>query len=505
MRGLLSCLILAIGTSAAADSYTVTLDPSLQQGTAPGRLLLFFITEQGRRWDSRQPAEGPFFQSPQPIASIAVGALAPGESVTIKDPNASFPGSLAELDGVIRVQAVLDLDTTERSHLEGPGNFLSEVVKTTVLADGEDHVKLTLSRRVEPRKQPAPVEGIEWVVHGSDELSAFYGRHVDHLAAVVLPRGYSDPANADRRWPTIYVIPGFGGRCYEASWFAHRLRQSSAPQAVWVFLDPESPLGHHGFVDSSNHGARATALIDELIPELEKRFRIDSRSAARILTGHSSGAWSALWLQLNHPEVFGACWASAPDPIDFRAFQCSNLYEDQNLFRSIDGTPQPSMRRRGDDGDEVVTMTVEQECLMEHAMAPQGRSGQQWDAWEAMFSPHDVAAGAPRPMFDAQTGSIDAEVVEHWSAYDIGRLVTGDWDRYGPVLMQRVRLACGTADSFYLDRAVELFKADAEALAGKWEGPGYIMLVDGATHGSVVHRMRRRWDQEMGDYLKGLP
>ena len=111
-------------------------------------------------------------------------------------------------------------------------------------------------------------------------------------------------------------------------------------------------------------------------------------------------------------------------------------------------------------------MTVRQECLMEHAIDPSGGSGGQWDAWEAMFSPRDPATGRPRPMFDARSGAIDRAVVEAWSRFDIARLVTGDWERFGPILRGRVRLACGAQDSFYLNRAVERLREKAAQLPG---------------------------------------
>ena len=101
--------------------------------------------------------------------------------------------------------------------------------------------------------------------------------------------------------------------------------------AVHIVVDPESPLGHHGFVDSPNHGPRGTAFVTELIPHLEKTFSLRRRPAARIVTGHSSGAWSSLWLVLRWPGRFGACWASSPDPLDFSAFQLTDLYREKSV------------------------------------------------------------------------------------------------------------------------------------------------------------------------------
>jgi Putative esterase len=246
--------------------------------------------------------------------------------------------------------------------------------------------------------------------------------------------------------------------------------------------------------------------VRELIPHLEERFRLIPRPEARLLTGHSSGGWSSLWLQLRWPEVFGGAWSSAPDPIDFRAFQRTDLYLDGSLYKDEGGEPTPSYRSVvGPGGETEVLMTAAEECGMEYAMHPLGGSGQQWDTWEAMFSPRDEATGFPVPMFDARTGAIDRELVEtHWSRWDIARLVAADWERYGPILQQRVRLACGTLDSFYLERAVAGVKELVEARAeedGGWQGEGFIRLVEGATHFDLLDQLYPLWDETMREHL----
>ncbi|MHC4415909.1 MAG: alpha/beta hydrolase [Planctomycetota bacterium] len=505
----LAGLVLALNGPLSADTYVVRLDPSVAGPVAPdetvrGRLILFFVTQTSGRWQWVDPIRGPFWHRPQPIASIEVGALPPGGSVTIDGRAVAFPDSLDTLDGPIRVQALLDVDDTERSHLAGPGNLYSDVVGVELSADTDETVALTLVHRVEP---PAPVsdrDNLKWIEVESKLLSASYGRAVHHRAGVALPAGYlrSDPRR--ERWPVVYVIPGFGGRHQGAARYARMLeRGRGIPQAVYVVLDPESPLGHHGFVDSPNHGPRGTALVRELIPHLESEFRLAPNPEGRIVTGHSSGGWTALWLQLRWPEIFGGCWASAPDPVDFSAFQMSNLYEDASLYVDAAGNPVPSLREASDaGGPPAVRMTVRQEALMEYVMHPRGGSGQQWDAWEAMFSPADPDTGYPRPMFDPLGGAIDREVVEHWSRFDITRLVTEDWERYGPLVTGRVRLACGENDSFYLERAVARFKTMVEKLAGEDDGPGYIWLVPGATHGSIQRHTRERWNREMIEHLR---
>lgn len=502
-------LTLLLCAGVRADTIRVTLEEGLVAGAVSGRLVVFFVTEGGERWREVDPAEGPFFRSPQPIASAPVDGLRGGETVVIETAGmTTFPVDFASVEATgARVRAVLDRDGTSRSLTEAPGNLMSEIVEVDLRAGARDVIELRLTSVTAAPELPEETERLKWIEFRSEMLSEFYGRDVFHRAGVALTEDAAAAYGRHTRevFPAVYVVPGFGGDHRGAARQARRLEaDAGAVRAVHIVLDPESPLGHHGFMDSPNHGPRGRALVEEFIPELERRLHLAPMAEARIVTGHSSGGWSSLWLALEYPEVFGACWSSAPDPVDFEAFQVTNIYEEDSMYRH-EGGETPSYRRFV-DGEEVVAMTVREEGLMERALSPVGDSGQQWDAWEAMFGPRDGETGLPRAMFDGLTGEIDREVVAHWERHDIARLVTGDWERYGPVLVHNVRLVCGTRDSFYLNRAVALLKAKTDPLrasvAGHESAPGYILLVEGADHGTVRRAVAQRWNEEMRAHLE---
>jgi hypothetical protein len=509
------CLgLLAACASAPADTYRVHLDPAARAEPAMGRVILFFITATERPWPFTNPIDGPFFEKPQPIASIAVKDFKGGEVATLDGSSLAWPESLDRLEGKVRVQAMLDADDTERSHTEGPGNVYSDVVEVDVSALREDTIDLTLKNVVPPSAPRRDFTNLKWVTLRSELLSRFYGRDVFHRAGVALPKGYHIPQYPRQQWPTFYVIPGFGGRDDGAVDYAQMLMtegvEEIAPIAVYVVLDPECPLGHHGFCDSANNGPRGEALVTELIPHLEAQFRLIARPEARIVTGHSSGGWASLWLQLNYPDVFGACWSSAPDPVDFSAFQMTDLYRDGSMFAMPDGGETPAYRRlllqeEIDAGVSDVLMTVRQETGMERAIDPDGRSGQQWDAWEAMFSPRDDKSMLPRPMFDTTTGQMHQDVVEHWQRYDMAKLLEREWNRLGPVMLERVRLTVGDEDSFYLERAVMKLRDKVEALRTQHATPagdGYIRIVPRENHNTLEPKQFMRWNEERRAYLR---
>ena len=465
-----------------------------------------------------------------PVASQVDGAIVEFDFAQA----AEFRGALETLDGAWRVQAVLDTDFTERGHL-GPGNLVSVPLRVELASDRADEVRLELSE-VLPAVAPMPdtsnatnAAGEEagqvsrqatgqatlvWIERKSELLSRHFGREFKMRAGVVLPYGYHDLSFPRRMWPSIYVVGGFGANHLAAADAAPALQSPQAraaiPQAAWIFLDADTPWGHSGFVDSETNGPIGRALVEEFIPYLEERFRLVRATEARIVTGHSSGGWTAIHLVTTYPEVFGAAFASAPDPVDFSAFQETDLYRDLNLFVSSDGRETPSYRGVLGPSDDRVFMTVRDEVASENAIDPNGRSGCQWAAWDAMWSPFDLERAAPRPLCDAATGEIDPVTVEAWSRHDIARRFTKDPARIGRILEDRVRILCGTRDSYYLQRAVARLKAKVEAWkadartrgAPIREGDGFIELIDGLTHDTIYAYAQIRFHQEMVAYLR---
>jgi hypothetical protein len=486
----------------------------LAAGAPSGRLLVFFVTE-GSRIDA-DPVEAPFFEDPQPMAGIDVKDLAAGVPIEFGEGTAWYPFPMSDFDGTFRVQAVLDRDTTVRGH-RGPGNLMGPVTTITLSRSAEDDVVLELNALVPQEPMPEGQIGddperpqLVWVNLPSSLVTSRSTPAV-HRAAVILPPGYHDTTHPRRVWPTIYVIPGFGGRHLGATSLMKvvhsEIGEAALPPAVWVVLDPDGPLGHHGFVDSVANGPRGTALTTELVPWLEERFRLDARPEARMVTGHSSGGWSSLWLALTYPETFGTCFSSAPDPVDFSAFQTVDLYADPNAFVDAGGAEFPSFREPMRDAFDRVCMNNRDEIMMEWVLSPAGLSGEQWDAWCSMWSPVDSITGHPRRLVDASTGAIDPVVVEAWSTFDIARRLREDPERYLPLWRDRVHLVCGDRDNFYLERAVDRLRTALAELPGAGAPadaatvPGYVELLQRADHGTASALSSLRFYPEMRRWI----
>ncbi|MEE2972916.1 MAG: alpha/beta hydrolase-fold protein, partial [Planctomycetota bacterium] len=464
------------------------------------------------------PLDAPFFRRPQPIRSIPVDPgrlLADGGQTAWNlsddvDGVAAVPNRIDDLEGRFNVRAVLDLGH-DRDHA-ATGNGVSAISEFTLTPGISDRMELVIDR-VLPEPARPDRENLVWIEIESPLLTARLGRPVRHRAGVALPPSYHD-VDAERRFfPTVYVSPGFGGDETDAVGWAELLEnrslEASMPEAVFVVLDPEDPLGHHGFVDGANVGPRATGLVREFMPWLEKRFRLVADPEARFLLGHSSGAWSSVWLQLEHPEVFGGCFASAPDPVDFTAFGAVDLRADDSLHVDDQGESRPSYRSPLTKDLDRIHMTVQEETRMEHAIDPEGTSGEQWSAWNAMFSGLDRTTGRPRAAFDLKSGCIDREVIlQDWTRFDITARLREDPADVGPILNDRVRILCGDRDCFYLDEAVRRLRRELEIVREEFDlgdGAGSIEILEGATHDSIVGPAMRRWLPELRTLAERAP
>ncbi len=489
---LLPIVLLALLTAfaRAGITFSVKVDPKARKDAASGRLIVMLVRAGSTVPAGKEPLEGPFWEDPQPMYGMDIKDVAPGVAVSVDDSASSFPIKLSQLPaGEYRAQARLDVSRSNSNWKRDAGNLYSTPVKFKV--DGSDQaVTLLLDKSTTPAK-PRPRPGVELFTVKSSLLSTFYGREVSLRAGVAFPLSY----NPGAAYSAIYHIPGYGDDYSDAyrgdrSRVAPKSPEEALNRATFaIYLDPESPNGHTLFADSANNGPWAQALIKELIPALETRYRLTSKPEARLLRGHSSGGWSTLWLAVNYPETFGATWSTSPDPVDFREFQVVDIYGQPNFYKDAAGADLNSYRANGKQ-----TMTIRQENLMEEIVGPDNTSAQQWDSWFATFGPRNDQ-GRPMALFNPQTGEIDHAIAEQYRKYDIADLLRHDPDRYLPILNKNARIMVGDQDNFSLDEAVKLLQADVQKFNTDRKtqpGPGYIRILPGVDHGTIFGRPEMR-------------
>ncbi len=305
----------------------------------------------------------------------------------------------------------------------------------------------------------------------------------------MLPRSFA--AEPRKRYPIIYEIPGFTGTHFGA--FAAAARNATdvaGVEMIYVVLDPNCRLGHHVFADSANNGPYGRALIEELIPYLEVKYRAIGTGQAHFVTGHSSGGWSSLWMQIAYPNFFNGVWSTSPDPVDFRDFQRIDLTKpDANMFVNAHGEKRPIARQGGKP-----VLFYKPFSDMEEVMG----HGGQLRSFEAVFSPRGLD-GQPRKLWNRATGAIDAEVAKTWDRYDIRIVLERNWKTLGPKLSGKLHVWTGSADTFYLEGAVVRLK---ESLA-KLGSDAVIEVYPGRDHGLRDKAVRARIDREIAQRYRG--
>jgi hypothetical protein len=236
------------------------------------------------------------------------------------------------------------------------------------------------------------------------------------------------------------------------------------PRFILVEIQHPNPYYDDSYaVNSANLGPYGDAITYELLPYLERKYRGLGAGWARFLYGGSTGGWEAMAAQVFYPDEYNGAWIACPDPIDFRAYTVVNLYEDQNAYW-MEGpwarVPRPGMRNYLGQ----VSATLEGMNRLELVLGTRSRSGEQWDIWEAVYSPVG-ADGYPRRIWDKRSGAIDKEVAAHWREhYDLGHILERDWEKgLGAKLEGKLHIYVGDMDNYYLNNAVYLVEAFLES------------------------------------------
>lgn len=491
--GYIASLVLLLTTGAGAAVFKVQFSDSLRSQPATGRLVLYLISDQSKIGPKVQPAGDYFFTDPQPIYGIDVKGLRPGQAARVDDSATAFPVKLSELPkGGYRVQAVLDMHRESGFWRREPGNLFSKVIRFKINDDPNQIVNVSLDQVVKPRPVPH-MAGVDIVDIQSKLLSKFRGHSVHLHAGVVWPLDVIP----GRKYAAVYVIPGFGGNHLGAFSVAEAFKNlpPNSPErkfhnnVFWIVLDPDGPNGHTLFANSDVNGPCGDALVRELIPAIESRFPLIRQPGARILRGHSSGGWAAIWLAIKYPKTFGACWAYSPDPIDFHRLERVDIYDSPNAYIDRDSTPAhifdtSSFRI---DGKSVCTVRIENR--MEQAVGPDNTSAGQWDSWQSVWGRRQPDGNAA-PLFDPITGRINRTEADYYKKHDIAELLRENPEQIGQIFQQRIRLIVGGADNFYLNEAVEQLNQVLQKLkihTPPAEHFGYIKVIPGATHGSIMN------------------
>ncbi len=481
--------------------FGISFQKEQSQMALDGRLLLMISADESQE-PRFQISDGP---DSQLLFGIDVDGLEPGSETTIDSHVFGYPlESLTQIPpGEYWIQALLHLyETFHRAdgHTvklpmdrgEGqrwnraPGNLYSTPKKVHIDPKKDETIHIVLDNKISPIPPQKDTKYIKHVRIKSKLLTEFWGRPMYLGACVLLPEGFD--GHPESRYPLIinhghfpytfddfretppdrdlkpiyshrFGIEGYNRIVEEYAYkFYKEWTGPDFPRVVIMKIQHANPYYDDSYaVNSANLGPYGNAITYELIPYIEEKFRCLGKGWARFLYGGSTGGWEALAAQVFYPDEYNGCWAACPDPIDFRAYTIVNIYEHKNAYY-LDSpwkhTPRPG--RRNYLGEISCTLGD-----MNHRELVQGensRSGDQWDIWQAVYSPVGED-GYPCPIWDKLTGEVDPKIAEYWREnYDLRYILERDWKTLGQKLRGKIHIYCGDMDNYYLNNAVYLME-----------------------------------------------
>jgi hypothetical protein len=497
------------------NSFAVSFPASRSSTPLDGRVILLLSRDLQREPRSHVQPDEPL-DSPY-IFGLNVDSLAPGAVAVLDDHAFGWPArNLSTLPaGDYFVQAVLN--RYEAFHLadgrrlklppdkgEGqqwaakPGNLYSKPMEVTLGGAHAGRTELLLDQQIPPLEAKQDSQFIRHIRIRSELLSRFWGRDVFIGAHVLLPKDFDKHPQAhfplmvfhghfpqdisDFRTlpPDPGLVPEYSKRFHLAGYNRIEQQESYAFYQKWIAADfprflvveieHANPYYDDSYaVNSANLGPYGDAINKELIPEIEKRFRGIGAGWARFTYGGSTGGWEALATQVFYPDMYNGAFAACPDPIDFRAYTLINIYQDRNAY-SLQGEASSVERPAFRNYLGEVFATQRDANYMELVQGDHGRSGGQYDIWQAVFGPAG-ADGYPKPIFDKLTGVIDQSVAAYWrDHYDLSHIIERDWAMLAPKLAGKIHIYVGNGDNYYLTDSVYFAQERLEALRPQYKG-----------------------------------
>lgn len=487
----LALLLVCLGSANAQPRFEVSVSPAAHAEPITGRVYVAVSRDIGRGSPIEQTGE-----TGVPLFGVNVEQLAAGQSAIVDAAAFGHPlQSLRELPrGEYWVEPFVNIYTrfpradghTVWLHMDqwegqnwkrSPGNLYGNPVRITWDPSSRSPIRLVADKVIPPVQIPADNEYVRRIKIQSMILTKWWGHPIYLGATVLLPKDYD--RHPDARYPVAYdeghfslrAPGGFGDTTGAGSSFTRYWLSDSAPRMLLVTLQHPSPYYDDSYgVNSQNNGPYGDAIIQELIPAVERKFRALGTPWARLLTGGSTGGWISLAHQVFYPDFYGGTWSLCPDAVDFRYHQIVDLYSDPNAYWLDKGwmrVERPTRRRP--DGN--IDAMMKDENWYELIQGDHSRSGGQWDIWEATYGPVGVD-GYPQRIWDKRTGVIDKTVAAYWKEhYDIRNILETHWSTLGPKLADKINVYVGDADSYYLNMGVHMLDAFlSRASNPKWTG-----------------------------------
>lgn len=224
---------------------------------------------------------------------------------------------------------------------------------------------------------------------------------------VLLPVNYNLPESRTKRYPVIYLLHGFSG--HYTNWLEKTKLVDYTAGYELIIVMPEG--NDAWYTDSATVPTEKyeSYIVQELIPDVEKRFRAISDGGRRTIAGLSMGGYGAIKFGLKHPEMF-ALAASLSGALSAATWDAKDPGAISNSLRQAFGPADSETRAANDvprlareakakgialpflyldcgtedhlfrENREFVSLLVELKIPHEYRQLPGGHSWTYWDS-----------------------------------------------------------------------------------------------------------------------------
>jgi putative tributyrin esterase len=160
---------------------------------------------------------------------------------------------------------------------------------------------------------------------------------------VVLPPGYELKSSEQTRYPVLYLLHGLAGSAND--WVSKRAHLADyAAQYRMIIVVPEGKDGWYTDGATSPTDKFETYFVEELMPDVQKRFRTVEAREGRAVAGLSMGGYGALKFGLKYPDrfVFAASMSGALEAASWLPDQPLPSFVKPSIARVFGGADSPA-------------------------------------------------------------------------------------------------------------------------------------------------------------------
>jgi pimeloyl-ACP methyl ester carboxylesterase len=284
--------------------------------------------------------------------------------------------------------------------------------------------------------------------------------------------------------PCVTFLHGFTGSARgwtSASVFAPSVperidalvEEGAIPPVVVAFPDGATGLGGTQWTNAPAVGRYQDYVAEDVVAAVEARLGTLARREARAVVGKSSGAYGALRLGRDRPDVFSVVGAHAPDC----QFEYCYLPDLPKAAAALLGAP-----------DAAAWLEALKRRARETKLAGSDHAPLNVVAMAAHYSPDPSRPLGLELPFELPTGRLREDVWARWLEHDPVRFVASGLDAYRR--LAGVFLDCGTRDEFNLRWGTRVI---AELLRGGGVPVEHQEFEDGHSGTAYRYDVSLRW------------